>query len=98
MANEMVVVEKVTRGHLKSSSKVISKHKSDLTKNVDQVCVWLCGIIRKVIYLARGSLTMDIEMLALARGIGHQRFLKVTNQGHLKRYIDLTLKCDQVCV
>ena len=32
MANEMVVVEKVTRGHLKSSSKVIS--------NFDQVCVW----------------------------------------------------------
>ena len=31
MANEMVVVEKVTIGHLKSTSKVIS--------NFDQVCV-----------------------------------------------------------
>ena len=37
---KMVVVEKFTRGHLKSSSKVISKHKVDLTKNFDQVCVW----------------------------------------------------------
>ena len=41
---------------------------------------------------------MDIEMLVLARGIGHQRLLKVTNQGHLKRYIDLAVRCDQVCV
>ena len=40
MANEMVVVEKVTRGHLNSSSKVISKYKGDLTKNINQVCVW----------------------------------------------------------
>ena len=40
MANEMVVVEKVTRGHSKSSFKVISKYKGDLTKNFDQVCVW----------------------------------------------------------
>ena len=41
MANEMVVVGKVTRGHLKSSSKVIAKYKGDLTKNFDQVyCVW----------------------------------------------------------
>ena len=40
MANEMVVVEKVTRGNLKSSSKVISKYKGDLTKNIDQVFVW----------------------------------------------------------
>ena len=40
MANEMVVVEKVTRGHLKSSPKVISKYKGDLTKNFDQVYVW----------------------------------------------------------
>ena len=39
MANE-IVVEKVTRGHLNSSSKVISKYKGDLTKNFDQVCVW----------------------------------------------------------
>ena len=55
----------------------------------------MSGIIGKVLYLALGSLTMDIEMLALARGIGHQRLLQVTNQGHLKRYIDLTVK---VCV
>ena len=48
--------------------------------------------------MARESLTMDIEMLTLARGIGHQRLLQVTNQGYLKRYIDLTVKCDQVCV
>ena len=58
----------------------------------------MSAIIGKVIYLAHGSLTMDIEMLALARGIGHQRLLKVTNQGHLKWYIDLTVKCDQVRV
>ena len=32
MANERVVVEKVT--------KVISKYTGDLTKNFDQVCVW----------------------------------------------------------
>ena len=35
----MVVVEKITRGHLKSSPKVISKYKGDLTKNFAQVCV-----------------------------------------------------------
>ena len=35
----MVVVEKVTRGHLKASLKFISKYKGDLTKNFDQVCV-----------------------------------------------------------
>ena len=35
-----VVLEKVTRGHLKSSSKVISRDKGALTKNFDQVCVW----------------------------------------------------------
>ena len=58
----------------------------------------MSGIIGKVIYLARGSLKMGIEMLAVARGIGHQSLLKVTNQGHLKRYIDLTVKSDQVCV
>ena len=40
MANEMVVEEKVTRGHLKSSSKVSLKYKVDLTENIDQVCVW----------------------------------------------------------
>ena len=62
MANEMVVVEKVTRGHLKSSSKVISKYKGNLTKNFDK---FVSGIIGKVIYLARGSLTMDIKMLAV---------------------------------
>ena len=35
-----VVVEKVTRGHLKTSSKVISKHRGDYTKNFGQACVW----------------------------------------------------------
>ena len=40
MTNEIVAVEKVTRGYLKSSFKVISKYKGDLTKNFDQVCVW----------------------------------------------------------
>ena len=40
MANEMVVVEKVTTGHSKSSLKVISKYKDDLAVNFDQVCVW----------------------------------------------------------
>ena len=34
---------------------------------------------------------MDIEMLAVTRG--HQRLLNITNQGHLKRYIDLTGLC-----
>ena len=95
MANDMVVVEKVTRGHLMSSSKVISKYKGDLTNNFDQVGVWYHW---KALALARESLTMDIEMMTVARGIIHQRLLKVTNQGHLKRYIDLTVKCDQVYV
>ena len=71
MAKKMVVVE-VIRGHLKSSSKVISKYKGDLTKNLDQVCVWYHWKV------SGGSLTMEIEMLALACGIGHQRLLKVT--------------------
>ena len=35
----MVVVKKVTRGHLKVSSKGISKYKRDLTENFDPVCV-----------------------------------------------------------
>ena len=52
--------------------------------------MFVSGIIGKVIYLARGCLTMDIEMLAVV-GLD-------TNQGNLKRYIDLTVKCDQVCV
>ena len=43
MANEMVVVEKVTRGHLNSSSKVISKFKSDLTKKT--LTKFVSGII-----------------------------------------------------
>ena len=34
-----VVVDKITGGHLKSSSKVIARDKSDLTKNIDQVFV-----------------------------------------------------------
>ena len=94
MSNEMVVVEKVTRGHLKSSSKVISKYHGDLTKNFEQVCVW---------YHWKGYLSGPWESDnghwdAGSGGIGHQRLLKVTNQGHLKRYIDLTVKCYQVCV
>ena len=60
MANEMVVVEKVTRGHLKSSSKVISKYKGDLPKHFDKVCVWY----HWKGYLS-GSMTMDIGMLAV---------------------------------
>ena len=36
----MVVVEKVTRGHAKSSFKVISKYLGDLTKVFAQVYVW----------------------------------------------------------
>ena len=91
MANEMVVVEKVTRGHSKSSFKVISKFKGDLNKNFDQVCVW---------YHWKGYLYGPWESDnghwdAGNGGIEHQRLLKVTNQGHLKRYIDLTVKCDQ---
>ena len=35
-----VLVIKVTRGYLMSSSKVNSKYKGDLTINIDQVCVW----------------------------------------------------------
>ena len=44
MANEMVVVKKVTRGHSKSLFKVISKYKGDLTKK------FVSDIIGKVIY------------------------------------------------
>ena len=58
----------------------------------------MSGIIEKVIYLARGSLTMGIEMLAVVGLDIIVWLLIVTNQGHLKRYIDLTVKCDQVCV
>ena len=43
-----VVVKEVTRGHLKSSSKVISRYKGDLTKNFDK---FVSGIIGNVIYL-----------------------------------------------
>ena len=64
MANEMVVVEKVTRGHLKSSSKVISKYIRVIKLNT--MTKFVSGINGKVIYLARArSLTMDIEMLAV---------------------------------
>ena len=52
-----VVVEEVTRGHLKLSSKVISRYKGDLTKK------FVSGIIGKVIYL--GVWKMNIEMLAV---------------------------------
>ena len=94
MANEIVVVEKVTKGHLWSSPKVISKYKGDLTKNFDQVCVW---------HHWKGYPSGPWESDnghwdAGSDGTGHQRLLKVTNQGHLNRYIDLTVKCDQVCV
>ena len=94
MTNELVVVEKVIRGHLKSSSKVILKYKGDLNKNFDQVCVR---------YHCKGYLSGPWESDnehwdAGSGGIGHQKLLEVTNQGHLKRYIDLTVKCDQVCV
>ena len=54
MASEIVVVEKVARGHLKSSSKVISKYKGDLTKHFDQVCVRQCTILRRVRVADRG--------------------------------------------
>ena len=43
-----VVVEEVTRGHLRSSCKVISRDKGDLTKNFNK---FVSGIIGKVIYL-----------------------------------------------
>ena len=94
MANKMVVGEKVTRGHSKSSFKVISKYKGNLTKHFDLVCVR---------YHWKGYLSGPWESDnghwdAGSGGIVHQRLLKVTNQGYLKRYIDLTLKCDQVCV
>ena len=51
MANKMVVVEKFTRVHLKSSSKIISKYKGDLTKNFEQayssferLSIWPVGV------------------------------------------------------
>ena len=43
-----VVVGEVTRGHLRSSCKVISRDKGDLTKNFNK---FVSGIIGKVIYL-----------------------------------------------
>ena len=55
-----VEIDEVTRGHLKPSSKVISRYKADLTKNCDK---FVCGIIGKVIYL--GVWKMGIEMLAV---------------------------------
>ena len=94
MVNEMVLVQKVTRGHLKSSSKDISKYKGDLTKNFDQVCVWhhWNG------YLSGPWESDNGHWDAGSGGIGHQRLLKVTDQGHLKWYTDLPVKCDQGCV
>ena len=47
-AGPAVVVEEVTRGHFKSSFKVISRYKSDLTNIFDK---FVSGIIGKVIYL-----------------------------------------------
>ena len=70
MANEMVVVIK---GHQRSFKVIIQghfKYEGDLTKKNDQVCVWYYW---KCYLSDRGSLIMDIEMLAVARGIGHQR-------------------------
>ena len=43
-----VVVGKVTRGHLKSSSKVISRDNGDFNKKIGK---FVSGIIGKVIYL-----------------------------------------------
>ena len=42
------MVEEVTRGHLLSSPKVISRDKGDLTENFDK---FMFGIIAMVIYL-----------------------------------------------
>ena len=55
---------KVNTGHLKSSSKVISKYRCDLTKNFDQVCVWY----HWKGYLSVGVLQIDIEMLVTNQG------------------------------
>ena len=94
MANEMVVVEKVTRGRLKSSAKVISKYKGELTKNVDQVCVWY----HWKVYLSGTWESDNRHWDTGSGGIGHQRLLEVTNQGHLKRYIDLTEVWSGLCL
>ena len=94
MENEMVVVEKVTRGHSKSSFKVISKYNGDLSKKIDKVCVWY----HWKGYLSGPWASDNGHWDADSGGIVQQRLLKVTNQGHLKRYIDLTVKGDQVCV
>ena len=64
---------------------------------LENLTKFVSGIIGKVIYLAGGSLTNG-HWDAGGGGIGHQGLLKVTNQGHLKRFIDLTLKFDHVCV
>ena len=70
------MVGEVTRGHLKSSCKVISRDKGDLTKNVDK---FVSGIIVKVINLGvwiwRCWQWWNMS----------ERLSKVTNQGHLKR-------------
>ena len=55
-----VAVEEVTRGHLKSSCKVISRDKGVLTKKVDK---FVSGIIGKVIYLVVRQI--DTETLAV---------------------------------
>ena len=78
-AGQPVVVEEVTRGHLKSSCKVISRDKGDLTETLKQVCVW---------YHRKGDLSGSLitgYWDAGSGGIFYQRLLKVTNQGHLKR-------------
>ena len=55
-----VDIEEITGGHLKSSSKVISRNKGELTENFWQACV--CNHWKG--YLS-GSLKKDIEMLAV---------------------------------
>ena len=81
MANEMVVWEKVTRGP-ESSFKVISKYKGDLKT----LTKFVSGIIGKVIYLARRSLIMDIEMLAVVGDLT-KNFDQVCVWYHWKGYL-----------
>ena len=70
-----VVVEEITRGHSKSSCQVISRDKGDLPKSV---C--LVSLERLFIWESENG-----YLDAGSGGICHQRLLKVTNQGYLKR-------------
>ena len=74
-----VVMGKVTRGHFRSSSMDISPDEDDLTKNFDQVCVWYHWGSYRSRSLTNGYRDVGSGV------ISHQRLLKVTNQGHLKR-------------